>query len=61
MRPYHIAGRTLKTPPRPGDEVELMGDAITLAEVAEAAGTNEYEILTRLSPRVPRRYTDAAA
>ncbi len=51
----------LKTPPRPGDEVELMGDAIALAEVAEAAGTNEYEILTRLSSRVPRRYTDAAA
>ena len=51
----------LKNPPRPGDEAELMGDAISLAEVAEAAGTNEYEILTRLSSRVPRRYTDAAA
>jgi alanine racemase len=52
---------TLKNPPRPGDEVEVMGDAITLAGVAEAADTNEYEILTRLSPRVPRRYTDASA
>jgi alanine racemase len=51
----------LKTCPRPGDEAELMGDAVTLAEVAEAAGTNEYEILTRLSARVPHRYTDAAA
>jgi alanine racemase len=51
----------LKTSPRPGDEVELMGDTVTLAEVADAAGTNEYEILTRLSPRVPRRYTDADA
>jgi alanine racemase len=50
----------LKTPPQPGDEVELLGDTITLADAAEAAGTNEYEILTRLSPRVPRLYTDAA-
>jgi alanine racemase len=49
----------LKTPVQPGDEVELMGDTIPLAEVAEAAATNEYEILTRLSSRVPRRYTDA--
>lgn len=51
----------LTTCPRPGDEAELMGDAVTLAELAEAAGTNEYEILTRLSARVPRRYTDVAA
>jgi alanine racemase len=50
----------LKTAPRPGDEAELLGDGVSLAEVAEAAGTNEYEILTRLSHRVPRRYTDAA-
>jgi alanine racemase len=51
----------LKICPRPGDEAEFMGDDITLAEVAEAAGTSEYEILTRLSSRAPRRYTDAAA
>jgi alanine racemase len=50
----------LKTAPQPGDEAELMGDTVTLADVANAAGTNEYEILTRLSSRVPRRYTDAA-
>ena len=50
----------LKTPPQPGDEAELMGDTVTLAQVAEAAGTNEYEILTRLSSRVTRRYADAA-
>ena len=49
----------LKNPPQPGDDAELMGDHVTLAEVAEAAVTNEYEILTRLSSRVPRRYTDA--
>ena len=30
-----------------GDEVELLGDTITLDEVAALAGTNEYEILTR--------------
>jgi alanine racemase len=38
-----------------GDEVELLGDGLTLGEVAALAGTNEYEILTRLR-RAPRRY-----
>jgi alanine racemase len=45
----------LPQPPAVGQEVELMGDAISLGEVAERAGTNEYEILTRLR-RVPRSY-----
>ena len=39
----------------PGDSAELLGDTITLGEVAAAAGTNEYEILTRLR-RMPRVY-----
>ena len=34
--------------PRVGDEAELLGDRITLGEVAAMAATNEYEILTRL-------------
>ena len=41
--------------PHIGDEVELLGDTMTLGEVAAMAGTNEYEILTRLR-RVPRVY-----
>lgn len=45
----------LSQPPRSGEEVELMGDTIALGEVAELAGTNEYEILTRLR-RVPKVY-----
>jgi alanine racemase len=45
----------LPNPPQPGDTVELMGDSISLGEVAERAGTNEYEILTRLR-RVPKTY-----
>jgi len=45
----------LSTPPQLGDAVELMGDSISLGEVAERAGTNEYEILTRLR-RVPKSY-----
>ena len=51
----------LKTAPAPGDEAEIMGDTISLSDVADAANTNEYEILTRLSSRVARRYTDDAA
>lgn len=39
----------------PGDEAELLGETITLGEVAAGAGTNEYEILTRLR-RMPRVY-----
>ena len=50
----------LAGPPHIGQDVELMGDAIGLGEVAERAGTNEYEILTRLR-RVPRIYDGASA
>jgi alanine racemase len=41
--------------PHVGDEAELLGERITLGEVAAMAGTNEYEILTRLR-RVPKHY-----
>ncbi|MFI6810153.1 alanine racemase [Streptomyces luteogriseus] len=37
-----------------GDPVELIGPSITASDVAESARTIPYEILTRLSPRVPR-------
>jgi alanine racemase len=47
----------LPVPPQPGDAVELLGDHITLGEVAQRAGTNEYEILTRLR-RVPKSYEE---
>lgn len=40
---------------RVGDEAEFLGDRISLGEVAAMAGTNEYEILTRLR-RVPKVY-----
>ncbi len=39
---------------RPGDWLELIGPAQPLAAVAEAAETNEYEILTALGPRYHR-------
>jgi len=45
----------LAEPPHIGADAELLGDTVSLGEVAEVAGTNEYEILTRLR-RVPRRY-----
>jgi alanine racemase len=50
----------LVEPPHIGQEIELLGDSIPLGEVAELAGTNEYEILTRLR-RVPRVYMQASA
>jgi alanine racemase len=42
-----------------GDEVILLGEAeagerITPEELAEWAGTNEYEVMTNISARVPR-------
>ena len=48
----------MPAPPRIGDEAELLGDTLSLGEVAASAGTNEYEILTRLH-RVPRVYEGA--
>jgi alanine racemase len=50
----------LEPAPRAGDEVELLGDSVTLEMLAEAAGTNAYEILNGLGRRVPRHYLDGA-
>jgi alanine racemase len=41
---------------RPGDVATLYGGLVTLDEQAEVAGTISYELLTRLGPRVVRRY-----
>jgi alanine racemase len=45
----------------PGGTVEFFGDTISLDELAGAAGTANYEILTSVSPRVQRRYLSGAA
>ncbi|MEW6083099.1 MAG: alanine racemase [Chloroflexota bacterium] len=37
-----------------GDDVILLGGGITAFDLAEWAGTNEYEVLTNISARVPR-------
>jgi alanine racemase len=37
-----------------GDEVTLLGDSISPEELADWAGTNEYEVMTNISARVPR-------
>ena len=39
-----------------GDEAILLGEGITAYDLAEWAGTNEYEVLTNISARVPRVY-----
>jgi alanine racemase len=39
-----------------GDDVVLLGGGITVYDLAEWAGTNEYEIMTNISARVPRVY-----
>ncbi|HVW72197.1 MAG TPA: alanine racemase [Rhizomicrobium sp.] len=44
--------------PHVGDPAELLGDHVSLGEVAAGAGTNEYEILTRLR-RAPKHYEGA--
>ena len=45
----------------PGDTVELIGDHVTVDDVAEAAGTIGYEILTRLGRRYHRIYSGGPA
>ncbi|MGH6888057.1 MAG: alanine racemase [Rhizomicrobium sp.] len=42
-----------------GSEVEFLGDTISLEDMAAAAGTANYEILTRLGSRFPRVHTGA--
>ena len=39
-----------------GDQVELWGANVSVTEVAEHVGTIDYELMTRISDRVPRRY-----
>ena len=39
-----------------GDRVELWGENMSVETVAHKAGTISYELLTRVSPRVKRRY-----
>jgi alanine racemase len=39
-----------------GDEVILLGQGITAEDLAQWMGTNEYEVMTNISPRVPRLY-----
>ncbi len=40
----------------PDDWVEIIGPHQNIDEIAEAAGTISYELLTRIAARVPRRY-----
>ena len=42
-----------------GAEVEFIGDTISLEEIAAAAGTANYEILTGLGKRLSRNYVSA--
>lgn len=39
-----------------GDEVILLGDGILAEDLARWTGTNEYEVMTNISARVPRVY-----
>jgi alanine racemase len=39
-----------------GDEVTLLGDGVAAEELADWTGTNEYEVMTNISARVPRVY-----
>lgn len=39
-----------------GDEVTIFGEAPTAWDLADWAGTNAWQVLTSVGPRVPRRY-----
>jgi alanine racemase len=41
-----------------GDEVILLGEGIRAGDLAQWTGTNEYEVMTNISARVPRVYVD---
>jgi alanine racemase len=40
-----------------GDEVTLLGSGIAAEDLADWTGTNEYEVMTNISARVPRVFT----
>jgi alanine racemase len=42
-----------------GNEAVLVGDAPDAWEVADCAGTNAWEVVTRIGPRVPRVYVES--
>ena len=42
-----------------GDEVTLLGNGITPEDLADWTGTNEYEVMTNISARVPRAFAQA--
>src|SRR6266545_3466271 len=42
-----------------GDEAILVGDQPGAWEVADRAGTNAWEVVTRIGPRVPRVYVES--
>jgi alanine racemase len=50
---------------RAGDEVVVIGSqaglSITADDLARAAGTINYEVVTAIMPRVPRRYLRGGA
>ncbi|MFN8702237.1 MAG: alanine racemase [Rhodospirillales bacterium] len=46
---------------QPGEMVELMGPQISVDSVADRAGTNGYEVLTRLGARIARNYRELGA
>jgi alanine racemase len=41
-----------------GDEVILLGKGIFAEDLAQWMGTNEYEVMTNISARVPRLYVN---
>jgi alanine racemase len=40
------------------DNVELWGENLSVEVIAECASTISYELLSRISPRVKRRYVN---
>lgn len=42
---------------KPGDEIEFLGPNMPLTEVAESMGTVDYELLTRIGPRLERSWS----
>jgi alanine racemase len=49
----------VEDPVVPGDIATIYGGKVSLDQQAESAGTISYELLTRLGPRVTRRYAGA--
>jgi alanine racemase len=55
---FDVSALPIHQQPREGDLIELLGDHVSVDDLAAQAGTISYELLTRLGQRLEKRYVE---